>query len=577
MSPPQSKYQPSTADIAGYTRTKHIPIPMRDGTRLCANLFLPFSASKDAQKVPVICSMGPYGKDIHASTFGLPKTPIYAEMYKHIGPLGPDAAFELCEPMVWCRDYGYALLRVDARGIGGSEGRLDPFGLERSVLIDADAEGQDLYDITEWAGTQPWSSGKVAFSGISYYGMVGYWAAMQRPPHLTCVLSYEAQCSVYHAARRGGIYSENFQAHWFGNVVLPYQAGRGGGLLTEEEEEELEANRVDYPKLLAKTEYPDEGVWAVFDRVRRLEDIEVPFYLAGNWTDPELHLAGNIRAFNGISSQYKWLEMHTGNHLAAFYDPEHIAMQRRFLDHFLFDKKENGVLDVPRLRLLQHHGTQRTFYREAETAFPPPDAQDAIFYLTPDQTLSITPPADTASTPFQTKGYGPESRNLHFPLDTPFTEPFELLGSPYLDLEVSTTAQDLDLFIYLRAIDATGNPMILAGNHGEPMDSFARGYFRLSHRAEVARNFKEKGVIDQPSVPRSEVTPGKVYRVLVPLYPAAFWFDEGQSVALEIGHVDAPGTIPVMRHEGGDRTAGRLGGDNVIFSRGRLVLPRARR
>lgn len=40
------------------------------------------------------------------------------------------------------KDFGYALLRVDARGIGGSQGKLDPFGLERSLVIQDDAEGQ---------------------------------------------------------------------------------------------------------------------------------------------------------------------------------------------------------------------------------------------------------------------------------------------------------------------------------------------------------------------------------------------------------------------------------------------------
>jgi predicted acyl esterase len=101
MSANRPEYQTSTADAEGYTRTKHLYIPMRDGIELCANLFLPFSASKEGKKVPVICSLGPYGKDIHAATFGLPRTPIYAEMYKSIKPLGPDAAFELCDPAIW--------------------------------------------------------------------------------------------------------------------------------------------------------------------------------------------------------------------------------------------------------------------------------------------------------------------------------------------------------------------------------------------------------------------------------------------------------------------------------------------
>ena len=96
-------YKRTSSDVEGYTRIKHEMIAMRDGVKLCADIFLPFSASKNGAKVPVLCSMGPYGKDIHASSFGLPHTPIYANMYKHISPLGPDACFELCEPLIWVR------------------------------------------------------------------------------------------------------------------------------------------------------------------------------------------------------------------------------------------------------------------------------------------------------------------------------------------------------------------------------------------------------------------------------------------------------------------------------------------
>ena len=373
---------------------------------------------------------------------------------------------------------------------------------------------------------------------------------------------------MYQAARRGGIYSNNFQSHWYHNIVVPYQAGKPDGSL---EEEALAANRVDFPKLLAMNECPTEGVWAVFDRVRKLSDIEVPIYLAGNWTDTELHLPGNIRAFNSVSSRQKWLEMHTGNHLSTFYQPEHIEMQKKFLDFFLFGRTDNGMLDVPRIRLLQHHGTD-TLWRENEVAFPPPDTEYVSFYLTPEKQLSLTNPP-SAKTAFEYQGY---KENIHFSLKSTFPDSFEILGSPYLELEVSTKAKDLDLFIYLRAIDSNGAVITLLGNHGEPMNSFARGYFRLSHREEAA-NFKQEGVLNQVAAPKSSVIPGKVYSVLVPLYPAAYMFDKGQTLALEIGSVNTPGTIPPMRHEGGDRIPERFDGENLILSHGRLVLPRVRR
>lgn len=109
------------------------------------------------------------------------------------------------------------------------------------------------------------------------------------------------------------------------------------------------------------------------------------------------------------------------------------------------------------------------------------------------------------------------------------------------------------------------------------MDSFSRGFFRLSHRDEVAKNFEKERVLSQESVPKSEVVPGEVYTVIAPFYPSAYLFDKGQTFALKIGAVNTKSTIPPMRHEGGDRVQERFEGDNIIFSHGRLVLPRVRR
>jgi len=97
------KYTSEVVDADGYTVVKHTYIPMRDGIELCADVFLPPSASKQGQKVPVICSLGPYGKDIPVLEFGLPQTTMYADMYRQIKPLGPHACFELLDPLIWVR------------------------------------------------------------------------------------------------------------------------------------------------------------------------------------------------------------------------------------------------------------------------------------------------------------------------------------------------------------------------------------------------------------------------------------------------------------------------------------------
>ena len=422
----------------------------------------------------------------------------------------------------------------------------------------------------EWASAQPWCSGKVALSGISYYGMTGYWAAMQKPPHLSAVVTYEAAVDLYQAARKGGIIGANFQTHWYNNIVVPSQSG--SETLSADQ---LTANRVDYPALVGKDEYPDGESWRLLKELRKLSDIEVPIYISGNWTDSELHLPGNIRAYNGVSSKHKWLEMHTGNHLEFYYHPDHVVLQKSFLDYFLKEEKESGILSVPRIRLITHRGNQ-TFYREDEKAFPPPDAEDISFYLTPSQTLTLTRPPTGSKKRFEYPGL---TGTLTFELDFPFSEPFEILGTPYVELEVATEAEDQDIFLTLRVLDAHGKPVILEGNHSEPNEHFAKGYWRLSHRDEIDEGFRDQGVKvpSQPVVPRSPVEKGKVYNVTIPFLPTAFLIDRGQKLSVEIGAQDTLSTIPPMRHDGGEREPGRFGGKNIIFSHGRLALPRVSR
>lgn len=90
---PESKAQD------GYVRLKDVYIPTRDGSVLCANVYLP-TVDDQSTKFPSLLSLGPYGKDVHFSDFGKPKTDMYANMAKAI-PLGPDACFETPDPIVW--------------------------------------------------------------------------------------------------------------------------------------------------------------------------------------------------------------------------------------------------------------------------------------------------------------------------------------------------------------------------------------------------------------------------------------------------------------------------------------------
>jgi putative CocE/NonD family hydrolase len=75
-------------------------------------------------------------------------------------------------------DRGFACVVVDVRGRCGSGGEFEPFMNERP----------DGYDCVEWIAVQPWSDGDVFMLGGSYGGMVQWYAAGQRPPHLRSIL-----------------------------------------------------------------------------------------------------------------------------------------------------------------------------------------------------------------------------------------------------------------------------------------------------------------------------------------------------------------------------------------------------
>ena len=103
-------------------------IPLRDGTRLAANVFLP---RKRSGSVPAVVEFTPYSRDTGS----------------HDG--------------VRFASEGFAFVSVDCRGRGDSEG----------IFLGHHAgEADDGYDLVEWVAAQPWCSGDVALIGGSYTG-----------------------------------------------------------------------------------------------------------------------------------------------------------------------------------------------------------------------------------------------------------------------------------------------------------------------------------------------------------------------------------------------------------------------
>src|SRR6478672_9337147 len=129
-------------------------IPLSDGTRLAARLWLP----EDAGHAPV------------------PALLEYLPYRKRDGTIERDA---LTHP--WLAGHGYAAVRVDIRGSGESDGLLsDEYSKQ---------ELDDALEIIAWLAAQPWCSGPVGMFGISWGGFNALQVAALRPPALKAIVT----------------------------------------------------------------------------------------------------------------------------------------------------------------------------------------------------------------------------------------------------------------------------------------------------------------------------------------------------------------------------------------------------
>ena len=150
---PHDRWVASAAEAAADpTPVVEVGIPMRDGIELAADVYLPVETDRPA---PAIVTITPYDKGS-----GLLVT-AEAKAYQR---------------------QGYAFVAVDCRGRGKSEGSW------RAMVHDAD----DGHDAVEWVAAQPWCTGKVGMTGLSYMGWTQWAAASRFPPHLTCMVSASA-------------------------------------------------------------------------------------------------------------------------------------------------------------------------------------------------------------------------------------------------------------------------------------------------------------------------------------------------------------------------------------------------
>jgi uncharacterized protein len=529
---------------------KDVAVPMRDGARLIADIFRP----RADERVPAILNLGPYQKDkLWVVPETLEEAPNEWMNWETINPR-------------WWVPQGYAAVRIDGRGSGKSQGQCGPWAL---------AEAIDFYDAIEWAAAQPWCNGKVGLLGISYYAINQWFVAQLQPPSLKAIIPWEGFADIYRdALYHGGIFSL-FMSNWFTAHLLHHTLGRASQQLPNAWALNTLhfwlSNNLDSGAL--------RGAQTDWDK------ITLPFYSVGNWTGFGLHLRGNTEAFARAASPHKKLRIHTGSHVHPFYTEEARHDQKRFFEYWL-KGIENGVMDEPPIKLAIRRGADKFEWRH-EREWPLARTQWTRLYFDLDSgKLSRDKPSTSASRSYPASSLGTMGSTsasssqvmgggikpgMGLSLETPpLEQDLEVTGPLAASFWVSSSSEDMDLFLTLRNIDAVGNDILETGQQGSPVP-VAKGWLRVSHR-ELDEKLSTPYRPYHKHTRRLFLKPGEIVKVDVEIWPTSMAFKKGHRIRLDIQPRDGVGSQGYMHYHADYNT-----GTNTIHSGGEhdsyLLLP----
>ena len=307
-----------------------------------------------------------------------------------------------------------------------------------------------------------------------------------------------------------------------------------------------------------------------------------------------LHLRGNTEAFMRAATPHKKLRIHCGTHVHPFYSEDGRRDQIRFFDYWL-KGIDNGVMDEPRVKLAIRKGGDAFEWR-SENEWPLKRTRWTKLYLDVSQpaadtseisgTLEVKNPPTMGSRTYAATslgsmgstsaassqvmgggikpGMGISLASAKLAVDTEITGPIAAV------LWVSSSTEDMDLFLTLRNIDPDGNEVMETGQQGAPVP-VAKGWLRVSHREldpQLSRPYRPY----HRHLRRLYLTPGETVRVEVEIWPTSMVFAKGHRIRLDIQPRDGVGSAHYL-HYHADYNCGTntiyAGGDMAAY----LLLP----
>lgn len=481
---------------------RHIWIPLEDGTRLAARVWLPEGVQGP---VPAVLEYIPYRKNDGTA-------PRDATLHGQFAQAG------------------YAAVRVDCRGSGDSDG----------VMLDEyhQQELDDALEVLAWIERQEWSDGQVAIIGKSWGGFNGLQIAALRPPQLRCIVTVCSTDDRYaddvHYA--GGCLLASEMLPWAA-TMLAYNARPGDPAVLGDGWREKWLERLEATVPYAETWLSHQRRDAYWQHGSVCEDhsaIQVPVYAVGGWLDP--YRGAVFRLLEHLDPQQAPVKAligpwaHTYPHQAEpgpamDFQGECV----RWFDHWMRGV-DNGIMDEPRLRAwmpdpapVGSDHEERPGRWVAEPSWPAPGVTDRRHPLSAwsdgaATALLRSPLAlGAASGDFLKFGdvpgqYGDQAaddgRSCTF-TGPVLEETVEILGAPSVTLRVSADRPQAQLAVRLCEVFPDGSSKLVTA-----------GLLNLTHR-------------DGHAAPEP-LEPGKTYDVRVPLFAIGHAFGAGNRIRVSV-------------------------------------------
>jgi hypothetical protein len=489
-------------------------IELKDGTRLAARIWMPVDAEE--KPVPAVLEYLPYRKGDAMSVRDSRLHPYVA-------------------------GHGYALVRVDIRGTGESDGILYDEYLKQ--------EQDDALEVVDWITAQKWCDGNLGIIGISWSGFNGLQIAARRPPPLKAIITLCSTDDRYadDVHYMGGLV--DYDALPWASTMFAFNALPPDPRLVGERWREMWMHRMrETPPYIEAwlSHQTRDAFWKHGSVCENFDDITCAVFAVGGWNDGYSNAIP--RLLDGLKCPRKgligpWPHAHPSD---ATPGPSIGWLQEvvRWWDYWL-KGIDNGIMNEPMLRVwMQESVPPRTHYKirpgrwVAESQWQSPRIQSKRFWfgagsLDAAKVENIKPMqiethlgVGLASGVWCPYGYdgelpadqrGDDAFSLTF--DSPIVaEATEILGFPEVTLKVSADKPNAMIAVRLCDVSQNGESYLVT-----------LGVFNLTHHE--SHEFPKLLTLNEPITVKvkmnaiaHQLPPGHRWRVsLSPSYWPMVW------------------------------------------------------